>query len=326
MLFLGITIVLLVFHDVIQTALRIGQRGGPLTLHFASSVWKMALRFPRLVEKAGVLIVLGIVVVWVVFSWAGWSLVFAAWEGSVVTSDTKVPADLVGKVYFAGYTIFTLGNGDYQPLAGWRVVTVIANATTLIIVTLAITYLIPLLSAVVEKRALAGRISLLGGTPKEIVQKLGSPGGSEVQSELSSFPQELLLLKERHLAYPVLHYFQGRDPNAAIGLNLAVLTDALAIACDAARDPDPSLVAVGDKLATAIARLVAALEPWFVTDPPDPPPAPDLAFLSETSFQPRSPEEFAARLDDNAELRRQVRWMVEDTGWSWSDATGERNG
>ncbi len=78
-----------------------------------------------------------------------------------MTSDTNLPADLVGKIYFAGYTIFTLGNGDYQPLGGWRIVTVIANATSLIIVTLSISYLIPLLSAVVEKRVLAGRISPL---------------------------------------------------------------------------------------------------------------------------------------------------------------------
>lgn len=50
---------------------------------------------------------LSIVGVWVVFSRLGWSLVFASWETSVIASDTKVPADLAGKIYFAGYTIFT---------------------------------------------------------------------------------------------------------------------------------------------------------------------------------------------------------------------------
>ena len=82
-----------------------------------------------------------------------------------------------------------LGNGDYAPTGAWRVVTMVASASGLMIVTLSITYLVPLLSAVVEKRALAGRISILGSTVPEMVRKLTSPGADEVRAELSSLPR-----------------------------------------------------------------------------------------------------------------------------------------
>lgn len=320
-LLVGIVIILMVAYDLVQTALRLGQRGGPLTLHLASQLWRLALRFPRLLELAGVAILLSIVGVWVIFSWLGWSLVFASWETSVVAADTKAPADLVGKIYFAGYTIFTLGNGDYAPTGAGRLVTVVANASGLMMVTLAITYLVPLLSAVVEKRTLAGRVSVLGGSVEELVRKLTSPGADEVRAELSSFPREVLLLKERHLAYPVLHYFQSQDRDASIALNLAVLSEALTLVCDGAEDADPSLAAAADKLRAAVERLVGALEPWFVTDKPEPPAPPSLDILSGTNLRPRSPDSFIARVQQRNDIRRHLRWMVQDTGWSWPDGS-----
>ena len=321
LLLAGLVIVVLIFYDLVQTALRMSQHGGPLTLHLASHMWSVALRFPRLIERAGVVIVLSIVGAWALFSWLGWSLVFASWETSVIATDTKSPADLVGKVYFAGYTIFTLGNGDYAPTGAWRLVTVVANAGGLVMVTLAITYLAPLLSAVVEKRALAGRISVLGRTVEELVRKLTSSGADEVRTELSFFPNEVLLLKERHIAYPVMHYFQSRDRDASIALNLAVLSEALTVVCDGAEDPDPLLTAAAEKIRGSVERLVDALEPWFMTDEPETPAPPSLDILRKTGVRSRSPDSFIARVQERNDVRRQLRWMVEDTGSSWPTAS-----
>lgn len=318
-LLLGVLFVVAVAYDIIQTALRLGQRGGPLTLRLASYLWRAALRAPRLLQVAGVLILLTIVSVWVLFSWLGWSLVFAAFERSVVSSDTGAPADLVGKIYFAGYTIFTLGNGDYQPVGGWRILTVVASAGGLMIVTLSITYLVPLLSAVVEKRALAGRISLMGRSIQEVVRKLASLGGDEVKQEISSFPEHLLLLKERHLAYPVLHYFQSRERDNAIAPSLAVLNEALHVVCDGTVDADPSLELAAEKFRCGTGRLLTSLEPWFVTEEPAAPDPPPLETVVGSDLRLRDHAEFLARVSRGGKLRGQLRWMVQDTGWSWED-------
>lgn len=320
LLALGVLVLVVVIYDVIQTALRLGQRGGPLTLHLASHVWRLALRSPRLLRVAGVLILVGIVSMWALFSWVGWTFVFSASPSSVVSSSTGVPADAIGKAYFAGYTIFTLGNGDLQPLGGWRAVTVVASASGLMIVTLAISYLVPLLSAVVEKRALAGRIALLGRNVREIARALVSPGAEEVRRELSSFPQHLLLLKERHLAYPVLHYFQSRESDSAIAPKLASLNEALILVSDGAADPDPNLVAAAQKFRSGANRLLENLEPWFVTDQPPVPDAPPLGVLSDIGVDARPHPQFQSRLEAASETRRRMRWLVQDTGWSWDDA------
>lgn len=319
MLLAGILFVLGVGYDIVQTALRLGQGGGPLTLHLASRLWRLALRFPRILQASGVLILLVIVFVWVLSSWVGWSLIFAASDASVVATATGFPADLVGKIYFAGYTIFTLGNGDYKPVGAWQLATVVASVNGLMVVTLSITYLVPLLSAVVERRALAERISLLGGTIEEVVAKLASTNVDAVRTEVEVFPQFLLLLKERHLAYPVMHYFQSRDRDAATAVNLAVLNEALLLVCEGAIQPDPALVAAGANFRTAVARLVTTLEPWFVTQQPAVPDVPAIELLHTTGWQLRDPEDFRHRVAPANDLRRQLSWMVLDTGWSWRD-------
>lgn len=319
LLVVGLILVALVTYDIIQTALSLGQGGGPLTLNLASLFWRLALRFKRFIPHAGISIVLTIVLVWVLLLWVGWSLVFAAAETSVVGATSKAPADLVGKFYFAGYTVFTLGNGDYIPTGLWRLVTVVTSASGLMLITLSITYFVPLLKAVVEKRAFAGRISLLGSGTSEIVAKLTGTGRDEMVRELSSYPHHLLLLRERHLAYPVLHYFQTRERGSAIAPNLAALSESLTLVTRGSADPDPELVAAGEKIRRATARLVEPLEPWFVTGAPDAPELPELRALEAGGVDSVGQETFSARAADDEELRRRLRWLVQDTGWSWDD-------
>ncbi|XVH33461.1 ion channel (plasmid) [Haloferacaceae archaeon DSL9] len=46
-------------------------------------------------------------------------------------------------MYFTGYTIFTLGNGDFYPTAAnWQVTTVLTSASGLLLITLIVTYVL----------------------------------------------------------------------------------------------------------------------------------------------------------------------------------------
>lgn len=57
------------------------------------------------------------------------------------STATGNPAGTVERLYFTGYTVFTLGNGDFRPGAGtWQLATVAATGTGLVLITLAITY------------------------------------------------------------------------------------------------------------------------------------------------------------------------------------------
>ena len=62
--------------------------------------------------QAGVTILLVSIALWLILTWLGWSLVFAASANAVVDATTAAPATIGQRVYFAGYTLLTLGNGD----------------------------------------------------------------------------------------------------------------------------------------------------------------------------------------------------------------------
>lgn len=98
-----------------------------------------------ILSSAGPLILAITVMLWLVLLWT--TLVFAASPTAVVSSETGELAGWWERVSFAGFTVFTLGIGDYVPTAPtWRVLTVIASTSGLVMATAAITYLIPVVT------------------------------------------------------------------------------------------------------------------------------------------------------------------------------------
>lgn len=247
-LLVGIVIILMVGYDLVQTALRLGQRGGPLTLHLASRLWRLAVRFPRLLGLAGVLVLLSIVGVWVIFSWLGL-------------------------------------------VAGIRVV---------------------------------GDVGDRGGQ-----QGSGGPGREDLLRRLHHLhPRQRRLRTNRRMAARdgsgQCNRLDDRDGFDHLSGPAVLCSRRETCACRKNLDPgpnDPSLAAAGDKLRAAVERLAGALEPWFVTDRPEPPAPPTRDILAVTGLRSRPPADFIARVQERNEVRRQLRWMVQDTGWSWPAAS-----
>ena len=58
-------------------------------------------------------------VAWAALMWAEWTLVFASAETALIdTLSNRGSITWTDWVYYTGYTIFTLGNGDYAPETG----------------------------------------------------------------------------------------------------------------------------------------------------------------------------------------------------------------
>lgn len=80
---------------------------------------------------------------WLLLLWAGWTLVFSASPEAVLQDPEGVPADGWARAYFAGFSVFTLGVGDYVPNGPvWQLLTVVAVVSGLALTTMAITYLV----------------------------------------------------------------------------------------------------------------------------------------------------------------------------------------
>ena len=79
-------------------------------------------------------------------------------RGAVVGSRANEPAP------------FALGTGDYVPVGGtWEVLSAVASLRGLFVVTLAITYVLSVVSAIAAKRQLAGNVHNLGASPADLV-------------------------------------------------------------------------------------------------------------------------------------------------------------
>lgn len=233
---LGICILIFISLDILWTTLLIAG-GGPLTNKVISGVWAVFLTLNqksgkhRILPYGGVVVILVNLVCWVGLTYLGWVLIFCSHDQAVLESQSKLPADLVSRIYFAGYTLITLGIGDYVPGTDlFKVITIVASANGFIFVTLAITYLLPIVSAVVQKRQFGSYVFSLGATPASILNNAwDGKGYSALSPHLTALLPQVLELGQKHLAYPILHCFHTPERQTATAPNLVALDETLSI-------------------------------------------------------------------------------------------------
>lgn len=271
----GLVVLAMTVVDVVWTTVAAGSGAGPLTGRLSRMLWRAALRVDRstqvsVLTPAGVLIVVTILGAWIFMILAGWLLVFAASDGAVRHATTGVPGDLLDRILFVGYTVLTLGLGNFVPGEGaWQIATVVATGSGLLLVTLSVTYLIPVASAVVQRRQLAGQISSLGGSSHEIVTNgwNGSDFGS-LEQNLSMLLPTLHTLRLQHLSYPVLHVFHTRSkhdaaPSASSTSTAPYVSCAAPCTATCDRMPRPSM--------PSPPRWGCSSTPWTASTSPTPP-------------------------------------------------------
>lgn len=319
----GLGVVLFTLTDVFVTT--VSMRGaGPLSSRLMNHIWRPAATSTRLshrgLEIYGSLMLPLAVVIWGVLLYAGWALVFLAGPDAVVEASSGAPAGWWDRIYFTGYTISTLGNGELRPDGGvWQGLTVAASVTGLALITLAITYVTPVMSAVVTKRRVARMIVALGPTPTDVLDK-GWDGQSfqRIASHMTNLAPALADLAQQHMAYPVLHYFHPAERATALAPAVAVLDDALTLlrfGVAPAHRLDP--VTLHTTMA-AIDVLLSALQAAHI-DPADrAPDVPPLSVLERLDVPTVTDDEYRADVDGLTDRRALLLGFVENDGWSWS--------
>lgn len=324
LIFLGIFVLGLVLVDVLITTLTVGG-GGPLTSRISCWVWQSALKIHRLRSShrllliTGWVILVGTALLWFLLTWVGWGLIFASSPLDLVSASSKEPASFFEKIYFVGYTLSTLGLGDFQPIGiGWQLATAVASASGFTLITLTIAYLLPLVAAASQKRQLAVYISSLGGTPDEIVARAwnGKDFGQFGQHLIAIAPQ-IVLQGEQHLTYPILHYFHNPERFRSLPLSLTALDDALTLilyGIPKSAQPDPS--ALGS-VRRAITAYLKTLKAAYVEPVSEKPAAPPLELLRRQEIPTVSTEEFQAATQHLEQRRKLLLALIQEDGWTW---------
>jgi hypothetical protein len=319
MLVVGALLLAVVAYDAAAATIATGTTDGPLTLRIGRTWWTVAhkaARTPesRILTSAGPLILVTTIVVWLVLMWLGWTLIFAADPSAVVSSTAREPADWFARAYFAGFTTFTLGVGDFVPVgAVWQLLTVLATISGLALTTTAITYLVPVVGAVTDRRKQAAFISALGGQAHRIVVAAYDGGSvAYLETVLQQLTQSLILTAERHLAYPVLHFFHPPSAVTELRVQLAALDDALTLiqhglAPDVGR-PHP------DAISGARAAVAQLLQRARATVGPEAQPL-DLGPLRQAGIATVDDATFRDRIATLQEHRSQVAAYLAESHW-----------
>ena len=320
----GLALLTLAFYDLVKTTL--GRGGGPLTNRVTALVWRLALAVHQrrqahgLLDVAGVAGILAVILVWLALVWGGWTLIFASDPGAVVWSESRRPATLAETSRYTGFTMVTLGMGDFEPEdGGWKLATALTAASGFSLITLSLTFLMPLVGAATAKRQLGLYLSTLGRNSQEILrQAWNGESFSAVEPHLQNLSPMIALLAERHLTYPALHYFHAHR-NAAVAPSLASLDDALLVlakGCPAERAPSAALVASARR---TISALLSTLDSAFIDAASEPPPPPDLGALRRAGLPVVGDAELAPRFAACEKRRRLLLGFVESDGWTWRD-------
>lgn len=317
----GAVVVAMTLVDVAWTTVAAGSGAGPVTGRFVRPLWRLALAGHRrsrghtLLSVAGVVIVFAVLLLWIALLLAGWWLVFMGSRGAVRDAVTHVPADATSRLYFVGNALFTLGNGGYAPGGGaWQMATVCATGTGLVLITLSITYLVPVASAVATRRQMAAAISSLGSTPDEIVTTAWTGSGFDgLALQLRSVATLLETSRQQHYTYPVLHFFHSGDAPNAAAPNITNLSQALFLLrfhVDGAVRPPPALLVPLDR---TIESFLATLRSAHLR-PGEPVPLPSPEGIAAAGIpvaESTDPEAAATR----QERQRLLGALLRDDGW-----------
>lgn len=329
----GALVVALTFMDVLQTTI-MARASGSFSDRLTSMLWRGLMAGRRggdhtKLSQAGIVIMMLVIGGWILLVWIGWTLVFWGSEQALLNAQTKAPASFMERGYFIGYTMTTLGLGDYQPNGTlWQMLTVVASLTGLTLVTFAITYVMPVMQAATHRRSLAVHIAGLGLSTEAVVRTAREADGSceAFEQHLAPLAPEIALVAQRHLAYPVLHYFHGANRREAFTPSVATLDEALLV-LDAGFEEACLRRASLRPVRAAIAELLETLDKRAMDPTDEPPDLPSLAAYRADGWPVASDAAFERAAEEHAE-RRSLLWaMVRSEGWDWDAArTGDGEG
>ena len=323
----GAIILVFVYSDFIYTSLSTSGSGF-LSKRVTQLLWKCLSWLSQgpgrhlIRNYSGMVSILVLLSVWLTLTWLGNGLIFCADPDSIRVTGTDAPVGVVEKFYFAGYTLATLGNGDLYPARPfWRIFTVIVALSGFSLLTIAITYLIQVLTSEIEKRKLSLYIASIGTTPQDILMN-GWDGKTfrRLESHFISLSPMILSHSQHHLAYPILHQFTSHRALDATAFTLTVLDEALTILylyIPEEKRPDEIILR---PVREALTNYLLTIEHDFIRPATRPLDVPAVDRLFQSSIPMLSDRIGKPELWDRLSRRRSLlKAMLNNNGWYWKD-------
>ncbi|WP_043530298.1 potassium channel family protein [Litchfieldella xinjiangensis] len=320
---LGALLVMFTCYDAIQTTLA-ASKSGPMTTRLVEGIWHILLRLhrrnhlPGMLQASGPWVTMGLIISWVALIWLGWWLVFCGGTYAVVSSSTGDSASWVERAYFVGYTITTLGYGDQVPgEALWQLLSVMAAANGLLLFTLAVTYVLSIVSGVTQKRQLAVSIHTMGLSPQAMLERTRGDGDyAELAERADQLSGTIVNVGQQHLAFPIIHYYHDTVVDRSLPLALARLHQALSVTYLCCPELPGSVRLKLDMTLYAMESYINVLS-RFVSPSEERPEVPPGA-LAPMPECDRDEAGLHACLNE-LDAQRYLKAYVEKDGWRWAE-------
>ena len=241
----GAGLMLLFLADIFLTVLYARAGTGLLAPYWNRLVWALfkALSKPfgrrrgSVLSFAGPIIVILLILFWAMGLTIGAALIIQPELGnSIRPSSGDTPRDFVTALLVAGNSLSIVGGGDYSPhTPGTRILYLINSLIGASVLSLVLSYLVQVYSALRERNAVALTVDSMTdctGDAARALARLGSDGKFQGgYSEMANLASSLERVKEAHHFYPLLFYFRFPDPRYSVSrvcfvvLDLVTLTE-----------------------------------------------------------------------------------------------------
>jgi hypothetical protein len=235
----GAALMLLFLADIFLTVLYARAGTGLLAPRWNRLVWAVVKAVSGLFSRrravvlsfAGPLIVVLLIGFWSLGLTVGAALVIQPELGTAIRPLTgNASTDFVTALLVAGNSLSIVGGGDYGPQSsGTRMLFLINSLIGASVLSLVLSYLVQVYSALRERNALALTLDhMTDGTGDAAVALVHLiPGGDsgDATSELGNLVSSLAATKEAHHFYPLLFYFRFEEPLYSVSRFGFVLLD-----------------------------------------------------------------------------------------------------
>jgi hypothetical protein len=319
----GIIITIWAFIESLWTTIWVDGNSAPITSRLTTFIWRTMRSFisrknHRLLSLSGPLILFLTIVLWISFIWLGWTIIFYSDTNSIIAKDNS-SIKFVDTLWYVAYLMFTIGNGDYSPSAGiWKFLSSIVGMGGMLMITLSVTYILQIISAVVNKRSLASQITSIGKTAEDFVmEQWNGEGFGAIELQMQSITSQIATITGQHLAYPILNYYHSAKFENSLPVATAIYDDALTlIAAGVKKEYHPPTTILTSGRQT-INNFLHTLQAAFIKAADDNPPPPDLNKLKEANIPTVSEEEFQQKLKGLQERRKLISGMIKNDAWHW---------
>lgn len=323
---LGVILLVITATDLINTSLSV-RGAGFITKRLSKTIWTVLLFIHRkigagkLLELGGAFILVTILINWMLLIWISASLLFISQPDSLMNVESNSATTIVDKIFYTGYTLSTLGLGDIEADGSfWDILTAILSFAGLILISIAITYLIPVVSGEINKRRISVYITTLGCSAEDILLNYwNGENFKELEQPFIGLTGTIIIHAQNHKAYSVLHYFHSSDKKEAFALNLTNLDEVLTIllhGIPAAQQPSFNIM-MG--LRRAITSYLVTLPEAFIIPGKHTPPLPKLSVLEAKGVQLVQGETVNLAYEKIKSRRMLLLSLIKDDGWEWND-------